>query len=170
MSDEKTANPNLSKSDTAFFIRAVYDSLIIPDWNRGDVIDLGTNIVKKVPLASFSDKLLGRLLPSLTLAAEGLHDRMTTWLAEQHRLLIGEHEQVMSERDKLARDYADLSKRHQEAKAQFDKLFLDFKAYQKSHPDHPTVEQIVGPPDTALTPQETVAPGNVEVVDQPIIP
>jgi len=49
MSDEEDVP--LSKSDTAYFIPAVYDSRIVPDWNRGDVHRfLGGEHSREVPL------------------------------------------------------------------------------------------------------------------------
>ena len=175
MSDEKISA--LSKSDTAFFIRAVYDSLIVPDWNRGDVIDLGSNILKKVPLASFGDKLLGRLLPSLTRAAESLHDRMTSWLAEQHRQLISEYEQVTNERDKLAADFAALSRNHHALEADHQKIVSKLEAYMTAPPAPPAHPAPPAPPAHPAHPahaevskvDENAAPAKTEA-EKPITP
>jgi hypothetical protein len=60
----------MSKEDIAYFIRTMWESLLKPTWERGDLIDLGTAVFTKTTLAKMDQKKLGKLLPSLSIVAE----------------------------------------------------------------------------------------------------
>jgi hypothetical protein len=60
----------MSKEDIAYFIRAIWSALLIPNWERADLIDLGMAIFTKTTLAKMEQKKLGKLLPYLSTVAE----------------------------------------------------------------------------------------------------
>jgi hypothetical protein len=68
----RPASTPLSKEETAFFIRAVWEALLSPLWLRNDLIDLGKAVHAKTPLAELDARLFERLLPHLTLVAQVL--------------------------------------------------------------------------------------------------
>lgn len=77
-SPSETIVPVLNREEIAYFIRTMWDALLRPNWERGDLIDLGMAVFTKTTLAKMDQKKLGRLLPSLSMAAEYFGQQVTT--------------------------------------------------------------------------------------------
>jgi hypothetical protein len=88
---------NLSKEDTAFFIRNLWEALITPTWTRDDIIELGKAVFAKVPLSKLDDKRFDQLLPYLTKMSENLalkiHARL---MSEQEAMLAASKSAAVS--------------------------------------------------------------------------
>src|SRR5271157_3837954 len=69
---ETKPTPKMSKEDIAFYIRSIWESLLKPDWERSDLIDLGMAIFAKTPLSRLDPKKFSKLLPFLSAMAEEL--------------------------------------------------------------------------------------------------
>ena len=68
---EKLFQPSsLSREETAYYIRTMWDSLLKPNWPKDDLIDLGMAVFTKTTLAKIDQRKLGKLLPNLSIAAE----------------------------------------------------------------------------------------------------
>jgi hypothetical protein len=68
MIETAPTTPTLSKEEQAFLMKALWESLQVPSWNRDDLIDLGKLIFAKKSLkeiASQDEKKFARLFPHL---------------------------------------------------------------------------------------------------------
>ena len=80
MSDP-TSNVTLSKEELAWLIKAIIESLEIPDWTKDDLIEFGKMIWAKTSLkilAERDEKLFSRLFPHLTKVATHLGTKIAT--------------------------------------------------------------------------------------------
>ena len=89
------SEPNtMSKEDTAFFVKTLWEALLKPDWARGDLIDLGMAVFNKTPLNKIDDGKFAKLFPSLlkvaALLGEKLRERILKELEPQVEALIQE--------------------------------------------------------------------------------
>ena len=55
----------LSREETAFYIRTFWEALISPSWSRDTLIELGKVVFAKVPLNKLSDEQFAMLIPKL---------------------------------------------------------------------------------------------------------
>jgi hypothetical protein len=93
MTESKNSNEEpsfiLTKEDTAFFIRNLWESLITPTWTRDDIIELGKAVFAKIPLSKLDDKKFNQLLPYLS--------EMSGYLAHRiHARIISEQETMLT--------------------------------------------------------------------------
>jgi hypothetical protein len=68
MTETVSTIPALSREEQAFLMKALWESLQVPSWNRDDLIDLGKLIFAKKSLkeiASQDEKKFTRLFPHL---------------------------------------------------------------------------------------------------------
>jgi hypothetical protein len=65
------------KEEMAGLIRAIWEALLLPDWQSKDLIELGKLIYAKVPLRDVDPELFQRLLPNLSACARQLSTRVT---------------------------------------------------------------------------------------------
>jgi len=70
---DQAAKPELSREETAHYIRSIWEALLAPKWKRDDLIDLGKAIYAKCPLVELDDDLFARFMPNLAAMAEKLH-------------------------------------------------------------------------------------------------
>ena len=80
MSDP-TSNVTLSKEELAWLIKAVVESLEVPDWTKDDLIEFGKMIWAKTTLKSLAErdeKLFGRHFPLLATVATHLGTKIAT--------------------------------------------------------------------------------------------
>lgn len=72
MTDPKssTDTSTLSREESAFFIKTLWEGLLAPAWTRDDLIELGKVIFAKIPLARLTDQQFTQLLPYLKVMAE----------------------------------------------------------------------------------------------------
>ena len=66
------SNPPLDDASVATYIRAIWNALTTPSWNRKDLIDLGISVHAKTPLGKLDQNVFDRLLPKLTEIANHL--------------------------------------------------------------------------------------------------
>jgi len=78
----------LSKEDTAFFIRNLWEAVLAPAWTKDDIIEFGKAVFAKVPLSKIDDKKFDLLLPYLTKMSETLAQRLHTRIVEEHEKLV----------------------------------------------------------------------------------
>lgn len=78
----------LSKEDTAFFIRNLWEALITPTWTRDDIIELGKAVFAKVPLSKLDDKRFNQLLPYLTKMSENLALKIHSHILDEQDAVI----------------------------------------------------------------------------------
>jgi hypothetical protein len=57
--------PALSREESAFFIKTIWEALLAPAWTRDDLIELGKVIFTKIPLNHLPDQTFSKLLPYL---------------------------------------------------------------------------------------------------------
>jgi len=62
--------PSLTREESAFFMKTFWTALCTPTWPRHVLIDLGTLVHEKLPLAKFNDKQLSEFLPLLRVVTE----------------------------------------------------------------------------------------------------
>jgi hypothetical protein len=55
----------LSREESAFFIKTIWEALLAPAWTRDDLIELGKVIFAKIPLNRLPDQQFSKLLPYL---------------------------------------------------------------------------------------------------------
>lgn len=55
----------LSREETAFYIRTFWEALITPAWTRDTLIELGKVVFAKIPLNKLSDEQFALLIPKL---------------------------------------------------------------------------------------------------------
>ena len=80
MSDP-TSNVTLTKEELAWLIKALVESLEIPDWTKDDLIEFGKMIWAKTSLkalAERNEKLFSRLFPLLANVATHLGTKIAT--------------------------------------------------------------------------------------------
>ena len=80
MSDP-TSNVALTKEELAWLIKAIVESLEVPDWTKDDLIEFGKMIWAKTSLkilAERDEKLFGRLFPHLAKVATHLGTKIAT--------------------------------------------------------------------------------------------
>ena len=73
----------MSKEDIAFVIKTLWNSLLKPDWERGDLIDLGMAVFTKVPLSKLDPRKFSKLLPFLSIVAEDLGNAIHNHLMKE---------------------------------------------------------------------------------------
>ena len=80
MSDP-TSNVTLTKEELAWLIKAIVESLEVPDWTKDDLIEFGKMIWAKTSLktlAERNEKLFNRLFPLLAKVATYLGTKIAT--------------------------------------------------------------------------------------------
>lgn len=73
--------PNISKEELAWLIKAIVESLEIPDWTKDDLIEFGKMIWAKTSLkilAERDEKLFSRLFPLLAKVATHLGTKIAS--------------------------------------------------------------------------------------------
>ena len=78
----------LSKEDTAFFIRNLWEAVLAPAWTKDDIIEFGKAVFAKVPLSKIDDKRFDLLLPYLTKMSETLAQKLHARIVEEHEKLV----------------------------------------------------------------------------------
>ena len=73
----------MSKEDTAFFVKTIWEALLIPSWTKDDLIELGKAVFAKVALAKLDNQRFERLLPFLVKISEILADRILAHFVEK---------------------------------------------------------------------------------------
>ena len=71
MSDP-TSNVTLTKEELAWLIKALVESLEIPDWTKDDLIEFGKAIFGKTPLKDMDPKKFTQLFPFLKQITDNL--------------------------------------------------------------------------------------------------
>jgi septal ring factor EnvC (AmiA/AmiB activator) len=99
----------LSKEDTAFFIKTVYESLIAPTWSRDDIIELGKVIYAKAKLADIDDKKFAKLFPYLQQIAMAVAERVRGKVVEWSQPLMTACEEARKQITKLEGEKAKLA-------------------------------------------------------------
>lgn len=80
-----TTTPSLSKEEQAFLMKALWEALQMPPWNRDDLIDLGKLIFAKKSLkevATQEEKKFARLFPHLVIIVNHLGAKIMAATAE----------------------------------------------------------------------------------------
>ncbi len=78
MSEPTKANdaPALSREESAFFIKALWEALLAPDWTRDHLIELGKVVFAKIPLNKLSEQQFSTLFPYLQKMASTIGTRL----------------------------------------------------------------------------------------------
>jgi hypothetical protein len=78
----------LTREDTAFFIRNLWEALITPTWTRDDIIELGKSVFAKIPLSKLDDKKFNQLLPYLTKMSECLARKIHAHIIDEQEAML----------------------------------------------------------------------------------
>jgi len=71
--EPETAKSEPSKVDLARIIKMFWEALLVPQWSKDDLIDLGKLLYAKVPIGKIDPSKIARLLPPLTEVAKEIH-------------------------------------------------------------------------------------------------
>jgi len=85
---EKLKPGPLSREEIAYYIKAMWDADLKPNWEKDDLIDLGMAVFTKTTLAKIDQKKLGKLLPSLSIAAEAFGQQVAAKFAAKFDPII----------------------------------------------------------------------------------
>jgi prefoldin subunit 5 len=100
--------PTLTKEDLAFVMNGVWNALLVPDWGREDLIQLGMAVFAKTQLKDLDDKKFTRLFPHLVKISESLGELIRVRMNEAMKTvennvssLINANEKLQGELEKL---------------------------------------------------------------------
>jgi hypothetical protein len=62
---EKTPEPEMTKEEKRFLIRALWDALLAPRWTKDALVDFGMAIFSKKTLKEMDDKIFDKIFPFL---------------------------------------------------------------------------------------------------------
>ncbi len=98
----------MTKEDLAFFVKLLWDSLILPPWGYQDLVDFGKLVYGKIQLKEIPDDKFAKLLPFLSAMSRNLGGQ----------LVVRINETV----DPLIRDLADTSSKYNAALLEIEQL------------------------------------------------